>query len=230
MVVKRVQKSHKCFFGAGLFSSAIALMQHFGQPNSSNKHQGFALIEILVSLVIFVIGMLGAAGLQLAILRSNQFAAQAAIATQLARDYEEIVQMVPSASISASEGSTSFSALDTNTTSSVTITECKGTSAACTPAQFAAYMLNEWKNQVTTHLPAGRAVVCRDSAPKDSSGAGEGLYHWTCNNEGDMLMIKLGWSAKAAKNDSVMQAIASDDRPRIVISVFGNQKDFVAAP
>ena len=205
-------------------------MQHFGRPISSHKHQGFALIEILVSLVIFAIGMLGTAGLQLATLRSNQFTAQAAIATQLARDYEEIVQMVPSASISASEGSTSFSALDTKTASSVTITECKGASAACTPAQFAAYMLNEWKNQVTTNLPAGRAVVCRDSTPKDNSGTGEGLYHWTCNNKGDMLMIKLGWAAKTAKNDSFMQAIDSDDRPRIVIPIFGNQKDFMAAP
>lgn len=175
-------------------------------------------------------GMLGTAGLQLATLRSNQFTAQAATATQLARDYEEIVQMIPSATISASEGATSFSALDTNVASSATITDCKGPSAVCTPAQFAAYMLNEWKNQVTTNLPAGRAVVCRDSAPKDTSGDGNGLYHWTCNNQGDMLMIKLGWAAKSAKNDSVMQAIASDDRPRIVISVFGNQKDFVAVP
>ena len=204
-------------------------MQHFGRPISSHKHQGFALIEILVSLVIFAIGMLGTAGLQLATLRSNQFTAQAAIATQLARDYEEIVQMVPSATISASEGSTSFSALDTKTTSSAP-KECIGASAACNATELSAYMLNEWKNQVTTNLPAGRAVVCRDSAPKDSSGAGEGLYHWTCNNEGDMLMIKLGWAAKTAKNDSVMQAIASDDRPRIVIPIFGNQKDFVAGP
>lgn len=205
-------------------------MHQYGRSSSSQKHQGFALIEILVSLVIFAIGMLGTAGLQLATLRSNQFTAQAAIATQLARDYEEIVQMVPSATISASEGTTSFSALDTSVTSSATITECKGSSAACTPAQLTAYMLNEWKNQVTTKLPAGRAVVCRDSAPKDTSGAGDGLYHWTCNNEGDMLMIKLGWAAKTAKNDTVMQSIAADDRPRIVISIFGNQKDFVAAP
>ncbi len=41
-----------------------------------------------------------------------------------------------------------------------------------------------------------------------------------------MIMIKLGWAAKTAKNDKVMQAIATDDRPRIVITVFGNQKDF----
>lgn len=205
-------------------------MQKFSRSIFSQKDQGFALIEILVSLVIFAIGVLGTAGLQLATLRSSQFTSQAATATQLARDYEEIVQMVPSATISASEGITSFSALDTSVTSTANITECKGTSAACTPAQLTAYMLNEWKNQVTTNLPAGRAVVCRDSAPKDTSGAGAGLYHWTCDNQGDMLMIKLGWSAKTAKNDKLMQAIAEDDRPRIVITIFGNQKDFVVAP
>lgn len=184
-------------------------------------------MEILVSLVIFSIGMLGTAGLQLATLRSNQFTAQAATATQLVRDYEEIVQMIPSAAISASEGTSTFSALDTNVTSIGTITECKGTAAQCTPAQSAAYLLNEWKNRVTTSLPAGRAVICRDNAPKDTSGAGEGLYHWNCNGQGDMIMVKLGWAAKIAKNDKVMQAISEDVRPRIVITIFGNQKDFV---
>jgi type IV pilus assembly protein PilV len=196
----------------------------FLQPQ---KNQGFALIEILVSLVIFAIGMLGTAGLQLATLRSNQFSTQAATATQLARDYEEIVQMVPSASISASEGTSALSVQDTNTALTGTITECKGTSAACTPAQLTAYMLNEWRNRVTTDLPGGRAKVCRDSTPKDTSGTGEGLYRWACDDQGDMIMIKLGWAAKSAKSDKVMQAVATDDRPRIVITVFGNQKDFV---
>ena len=185
------------------------------------------MIEILVSIVIFAIGMLGTAGLQMATLRSNQFTAQAATATQLVRDYEEIVQMVPSSSISASEGSSILSVLDTSVPSTGTITDCKGTSAACTPAQLTAYMLNEWKSRVTTSLPGGRAIVCRDSAPKDTSGAGQGLYHWNCNGQGDLIMIKLGWSAKTAKNDKLMQSIANDNRPRIVINVFGNQKDFM---
>ena len=203
-------------------------MQALRRSSLSQKNQGFALVEILVSLVIFAIGMLGTAGLQLATLRSNQFTAQAAVATQLVRDYEEIVQMVPSATLSASEGSTSFSALDTNVTSTSTITDCK--TVTCTSTQLTDYMLNEWKNQVTTNLPAGRAVVCRDSTPKDTSGSGEGLYRWACDGQGDMLMIKVGWAAKTAKNDKVMQTIADESRPRIVVTIFGNQKDFVATP
>ncbi|MDR3454364.1 MAG: type IV pilus modification protein PilV [Rhodoferax sp.] len=190
------------------------------------RNKGFALIEILVALVIFAIGLLGTASLQLASLRSSQFTTQAAIATQLARDYAEIVQMLPSAAISASEGTSAFSAVDTSINGPGTVTDCKGSGASCTKPQLAAYMLNEWMARVSTELPGGRAKVCRDSTPKDASGAREGLYHWGCDDQGDMLMIKLGWVARSDKTDKTMQAVADDNRPRIVLTVFGNQKDF----
>ena len=87
-------------------------------------------------------------------------------------------------------------------------------------------MLKEWKSRVTTELPGGRAVICRDSAPKDTSGASSGLYHWACDDQGDMLMVKIGWAGKADKADQTQQTIAAENRPRIVMTVFGNQKDF----
>ena len=190
------------------------------------NQRGFALIEVLVSLVILAIGLLGTAGLQLASMRSNQFTAQAAIATQLARDYEEIVQLIPSASISASEGTSTFSVVDTSVAGTATVTDCKGTSVTCTKDQLSAYMINDWKARVMTELPGGRAKVCRDSAPKETTGTAEGLYRWACNDTGDMLMIKIGWVARTDKTDTVMQAISDDNRPRLVITAFGNQKDF----
>ena len=192
----------------------------------NQKNAGFSMIEVLVSIVILAIGILGAAGLQLASLRSNQFTMQSSIATQLARDYEEITQMLRAANISTSEGTNAFSAVDTNTPSSTPVTDCKGTSVTCTPDELTAYMLKDWRKRVENDLPGGRAVVCRDSTPKDTSGTGTGLYHWSCDNAGDMLMIKIGWAAKSDKTDKVMQSIAADDRPRIVMTIFGNQKDF----
>jgi prepilin-type N-terminal cleavage/methylation domain-containing protein len=56
---------------------------------------GMTLIEVLVALVIFALGMLGAGGLMLASLRSGQFSRNASIATSLARDYSDIMQMIP---------------------------------------------------------------------------------------------------------------------------------------
>lgn len=201
-------------------------MEHQRRLAPSSHLQGFALIEVLVSLVILAIGLLGTAGLQLASLRSNQFTAQAAVATQLARDYEEIVQLIPSASISGSEGTSTFSVLDTSVNGTSTVTDCKGAAVTCTKAQLADYMINDWKSRVMTELPGGRAKVCRDSAPKETSGASEGLYRWACNDQGDMLMIKLGWAARTDQTDKVMQAVSDENRPRVVITAFGNQKDF----
>ena len=194
---------------------------------SKRRETGFSLIEVLVSIVILGIGMLGAAGLQLATLRSNHFTAQASVATQLVRDYEEITQMLRSTNISTSEGTSALSGLDTSTsTTSPAPTSCQSKDAACDASALAAFMLSEWKDRVKNELPGGRAVVCRDSAPKDTSGASAGLYHWACDDQGDMLMVKIGWTGRADKTDKTQQAISNDDRPRIVMTVFGNQKDF----
>ena len=134
--------------------------------------------------------------------------------------------MLRSAAISSSEGTSALSGLDTATADSSTIPNCQTTTATCDSGQLATFMLNEWKARVTTQLPGGRAVVCRDSAPKDTSGAHAGLYHWACDDKGDMLMVKIGWTGRADKTDQAQQAISSDDRPRVVMTVFGNQKDF----
>jgi type IV pilus assembly protein PilV len=187
---------------------------------------GFSLVEVLVSIVILGLAMLGAAGLQLATMRSSQYSAQASVATQLVRDYEEITQLVRSADMATSEGSSLLTAVDTDTADGNAPESCFGSSADCTPAKLAAYMLADWKNRVRSDLPGGRAVVCRDSAPKTASGTNAGLYHWSCDNTGDMLMVKIGWTARADKNDAAMQAVAADGLPRVVMTIFGNQKDF----
>jgi len=167
-------------------------MRYIRPESNRNASNGFALIEILVALVVLAIGLLGTLGLQLATMRSNQFTTQSAIAAQLARDYEEIVQMLPSATVSSSEGTSSLSAQDTTTNVVPDPTSCIGVSANCNPTQQLNAMLYEWKARIKKDLPGGRAVVCRDSAPKYTSGVSQGLYRWACDRQGDMIMIKIG--------------------------------------
>ena len=195
-------------------------------PLQWRRQNGFSLVEILVSIVILGLGMLGAAGLQLATLRSNQYSAQASVATQLVRDYEEITQLVRSADVTTGEAASILTAVDTDTADGTATESCFGSAADCTPATLAAYMLADWKKRVRSDLPGGRAVVCRDSTPKATSGTNAGLFRWACDGTGDMLMVKIGWSARTDKTDATMQAIATDNLPRVVMTIFGNQQDF----
>lgn len=197
-----------------------------GSRNQTSGEHGFSLIEVLVSIIILGLGILGAAALQLSTLRSNQFTAQASIATQLVRDYQEIAQLIRSSDISSSEGTTALSQMDTDTATSQTITNCQATGATCNAEALLGFMLEEWKIRVKTDLPGGRAVVCRDSTPKDASGSGAGLFHWACDNDGDMLMVKIGWTGRSDRTDKTQQDIEAASRPKMVMTVFGNQQDF----
>lgn len=55
----------------------------------TNRQNGFSMIEVLVTMVILAIGLLGVAGLQIASVRNTQVAAQRSIATQQAYDIAE---------------------------------------------------------------------------------------------------------------------------------------------
>jgi type IV pilus assembly protein PilV len=180
-----------------------------------------SLIEVLVALVIFSVGLLGAGGLILSSLRSSQFSASAANAMSLARDYGELMQTVPAAVISTSADGTSTFSIDTYNTLAAP-TDCKGASTVCTVAQTVNFGVFEWASRVQKTLPGGRAVVCKDSTPKTS----DGLYKWACDDTGDLMVVKFGWNSKNANASGETQY--ANDLPKLTIVLFGNQKDFIA--
>lgn len=183
-----------------------------------------SLIEVLVALVIFAIGLLGAAGLQLSSMRSGQFSAAASTAMSLARDYGEMMQIVPASAISTSAGGTNVFVIDSANTLS-TPPDCRGTSATCTAEQMAAFNVNEWVQRVRASLPGGRAVVCKDTEPRGS----DGLYRWACDDTGTMMVVKFDWVSKDAKSPDAGKGelVYKNAGPKLVISLFGNQAEFV---
>jgi len=112
--------------------------------------RGFTLIEVLVTLVVLAIGLLGLAGLQTTSLKHNNNAYQRTQATFLAYDILDRMRANPM----GIEGG-NYDAIDTGTTP--TSPACIDTS--CTPAQLATNDVSEWAARLTTVLPSGRGVI-----------------------------------------------------------------------
>jgi type IV pilus assembly protein PilV len=191
----------------------------------AGRQRGMTLVEVLVALVIFGLGMLGAGALLLSSMRSNQYSATASVGIALARDYGDLMQMIPAKIAGTQAGATSTFTIDTASTSSTPPSpDC--IASTCTATQLIARSIWEWSKRVQAELPGGRAVVCKDSEPKESSG----LYRWECDGVGDLTVVKFGWTAKAGgSGDTILTATDANGavRPKMVVTLFGNQTDFV---
>lgn len=202
---------------------------HYSTLSAQAHQTGFTLVEVLVSLVILAIGLLGTAGLQVASLRSNQLAGQSSQAVAIARDFQGVLQTLRPTTTTISTllpndacGS-GIDCLD-STVYSLVARNCKGTSATCTTeADLIDFHYSELIHRIKTELPNGRAVLCYDSTPKDSSGAFAGLYHWDCTGTGGasatgaLLLLKIGWELRNSKGEQTLQS----DRPRLVVQMPG---------
>ena len=115
------------------------------------KQSGFTLLEVLISLVILAIGLLGLSALQVTGLKDNLSAYQRSQATQLTYD---IIDRMRANKISASNYLTSYMAPSTATQ----IAGCS-TSAGCNASQMAQNDLYEWNTELTDLLPNGKGTI-----------------------------------------------------------------------
>ncbi|MET0312095.1 MAG: type IV pilus modification protein PilV [Burkholderiaceae bacterium] len=168
-------------------------------PTHRRATRGFALLEVLVAVLVFVLGLLALAGTLLASLRSTHAAQQASAANGLARDYRELMLMTPRAALPAS----TFE-IDT---AGFTRSQKLCTAATCTPDELVAFMQTDWSRRVETSLPGGRALVCRDSAPRRADGS----LRWECDGQG-ALTVKLGWFERQGPGGANTVAVAQGPR------------------
>jgi type IV pilus assembly protein PilV len=113
------------------------------------RQSGFTLLEVMIALVIFSIGLLGLAGLQAGGLRSNAQAQLRTIATIQAYDMAERIRANPRG---VEDGN--YNALDDATP---TAEDC--ISAACTAAEMATYDYYEWELTNQSVLPSGHGNI-----------------------------------------------------------------------
>lgn len=117
--------------------------------------QGFTLFEVLVSVIIFGIGLLGLAGLQSTGQRMNHDAYLRSQAVLQAYDMGDRMRANP-------EG-LAAGAYNSIPTSVGSDPGCMTQTAGCTPAQIAQYDRWEWNSNNQTVLPAGRGSVTFDA-------------------------------------------------------------------
>lgn len=117
----------------------MKIVRKHQQGDSPFRRQiGMGLIEVMVAVLIFAVGLLGMAAMQLAAKKSSYEATQRSIATSLSRDILERMRSNP-------EQLAAYVATDVGDTSSPPATPGTDCAAAtCNPAQLAAYDLYEW--------------------------------------------------------------------------------------
>jgi len=103
------------------------------------KQLAFTLLEVMIAMVIFSIGLLGLAGLQSAGIRSNQISYSRTIATQLLYDMADRIRNNPTADYVGIGASGAANCV---------------TGAVCNPTQMAAFDKFEW-NQSLVDPEAG---------------------------------------------------------------------------
>ena len=181
---------------------------------------GFTLIEILISIGVLALGVIGAASMQLSALHASRQSSFQTVAIQLAAETADKMRANGYSSL-ANDAANPFLGVDFQTGVGNDITaavaECYLADANCSAAEMAKLDIQELQNRVNV-LPKGRVRICRDDAPWDSTA---GTYRWACpaaSTPGAPIVIKLGWQAGKADADDA-QNTDSAFPPNIVLVV-----------
>ena len=126
--------------------------QHEYAAQPSRRGRGFTLIEVLVTLLVLSIGLLGIAKLLLVSSRANDSAYLRTQATSLAYSILDSMRANRAAAVAGNYSGSSASATNPGT-------QCAA-SAPCSSATIAQYDLWNWQQALTTGLgPSGMGTV-----------------------------------------------------------------------
>lgn len=144
---------------------------------------GFTLLEVLITLIVLAIGLLGLAGLQVVSLRNSHGAYLRSQA--ITQSYDIVDRMRAN-----SDQTAAYLLKNPN----AAITACD-TAGGCTAADMAQHDIYKWNQFNSSVLPQGIGVVCRDSTIDDGTGDNPTNAATSgCDNvAGAPLVVKVFW-------------------------------------
>lgn len=158
----------------------------------TKQQRGFTLIEVLIAILVFSIGLIGLAGMMVVAVKTNH---SAYLRTQAGHLAQAMADRVRSnlAQVNAYEGVYDPTTPPTN--------PCAAASVACAPATIVTRDLSVWLNQVNALLPNPQAEIdCNGNTMGVGIQVGAAPYDGQCT-------IWLRWD-----ESSLQEGAASPDR------------------
>ena len=155
------------------------------------SQRGFTLVEVMVAVTIFSVGMLAIASLQISGMRHTRISASR---TQAYQEAYSMLEEMRANQLAKENNFNDYMGVD----SVAQLTDqgsCMADGADCTPSAVAELTLARWLTRLAT-LPEGGGIVCRDGntivAPAYDVVAG--AWDWSCNpGPGALTVIRVGW-------------------------------------
>ena len=181
---------------------------------------GSSLVEVLVSLLLLALGLLGASILQLSTLRARHESALLSAGVQLAAGIAERMRansvLMHGPDVGNSYLNVAYAAAD-GADAGGGAPDCFG-AAACSAAELAQFDIAEWKQQLQSVLPGARLRICRDAPAWDAAAQG---LPWACSGgKGAPIVIKLGWRARLPDGSPAVNAVG-ESLPRLAFQLGG---------
>jgi type IV pilus assembly protein PilV len=143
------------------------------QPILNKKvQQGATMVEVLVSILIFSVGLLGVASTQTMGLTNTQSALNRSYATQLSYDLVDIMRLnqevVEQGAGNVFDGYITIdNARAANPLGYAITPECNDATAGCTEAQLSTSELESWRQKIVNTLPDGQAQILLTNAAEN---------------------------------------------------------------
>lgn len=171
------------------------------------KISGFTLVEVLIAVLVFSIGLLGLASLQVTGLKLGHDSALRSMATIAASDIADRMRSnLPALARGAGSPYNNPSAnmsgnpncLGKNTAGAAFNTQCDSNAMALHDfyewyANLRGQAATSWHPQIRQVLPAGDGIVCIDSTPNDGTPSNPQCDGITTTADTPIFTIKIWW-------------------------------------
>ena len=191
-------------------------------PNLSARARtdqaGFSLVEVLVTIVILSVGMLGSAGMQTAALQANAQTRRQVVATSLASELAEAMRGNHRVALNTDAANNPYLIEHSSGPLVAPPVDCMvDVCSGNTDAQRlsnAQWQVHEWMSRIQSELPSPRVRICFDSTPFHTT---TGKAEWDCDNTGDVMVAKIAWTRINTQGELIFGSTAPS--PLVVIPV-----------